>query len=359
MKKLFLSLGVLGILLISPGASAAEINPNIPGTNPTYGSPEGILGNAYQFALLLGGLLAFGAIVYGSILYILGAANPEKKSEGKDRITQALLGLVLLLGAGIILNLVNPQILAKNPQGPSFLIKGLEGIRDTIDPSTTFQEYNKDHEVFEAARKRAAANTQEIHDLETQAAKLRLEGKTSEALKLEKEAANLHTNSATDFFTEKAKLLAKEGAPTEVQKEALNRIYDSRIKEFLDKKDQEAAAAALFERFKANVNFDAEVTANGMEARLKQSAIEMAQAAARAGAGAGAAGAQLPNTTKVASDVNKIMQQISNSAETRARDLDKNDPPKAQAMREAASAAISKIKESCAKKNLTCKDFKP
>ena len=64
----------------------------------------------YQFALMIGGVLAFGAIVYGGILYAASAGNPSKQSEGKEWIKSALFGLLLLAGAYLILYTINPNL---------------------------------------------------------------------------------------------------------------------------------------------------------------------------------------------------------------------------------------------------------
>lgn len=90
-------------------ATIITINPSVPGTNNISSFP-GLVANFYSFALMLAGVLAFGAIVYGGVLYATGRGNPSKESEGKNWITNALLGLVLLAGAYIILRLVNPQL---------------------------------------------------------------------------------------------------------------------------------------------------------------------------------------------------------------------------------------------------------
>ncbi|HUZ92371.1 MAG TPA: hypothetical protein VNG29_00025, partial [Candidatus Paceibacterota bacterium] len=47
---------------------------------------------------------------YGGIKYTLAAGNPSKQSDGKEWVKGALYGLLLLVGAYLILNLINPQL---------------------------------------------------------------------------------------------------------------------------------------------------------------------------------------------------------------------------------------------------------
>ena len=106
------------------GAHAAELNLNIPVDNPST-NPAGIVANFYEFALAIGGLLAFGAIIFGAIKWTVSAGNPSQISDAKQWITDALLGLLLLVGAYLILNVINPCLtdlrlpkleqIAKNP----------------------------------------------------------------------------------------------------------------------------------------------------------------------------------------------------------------------------------------------------
>ena len=91
-------------------AYGAGIKPIIPGPNPPETGPFGAIGNLYTLALGVSGLLAFGSIVYGAIVYTLAAGNPGGQNEGKEWIKQALLGLLLLVGAYIILNTINPAL---------------------------------------------------------------------------------------------------------------------------------------------------------------------------------------------------------------------------------------------------------
>lgn len=115
-KWMYLGIGLLlifGFYLNTATADSAPVNISIPGTsvatqqNP---NPAGIIINFYQFALMLGGLLAFVIIVFAAIQHTVSADNPSKQSDAKDMIKQALLGLLLLAGAYIVLNTINPRL---------------------------------------------------------------------------------------------------------------------------------------------------------------------------------------------------------------------------------------------------------
>jgi len=100
----------LFVVPLSAFGDAVKINPVIPGGQPTD-DPAGIVSNFYRFALMIGGVLAFGAIVWGGIKYTVAAGNPSAQSEGKEWIRGALWGLLLLGGATLILMTINPAIL--------------------------------------------------------------------------------------------------------------------------------------------------------------------------------------------------------------------------------------------------------
>ncbi|MGC9968261.1 MAG: hypothetical protein ABSC29_00835 [Minisyncoccia bacterium] len=93
-------------------AHAATVNLNIPGSSVPSADIPGIIRNIYDFALLAAGILAFGAIVWGGIRYATGKGNPSSETEGKSWITNALLGLLLLVGAYIVLYTINPDIVS-------------------------------------------------------------------------------------------------------------------------------------------------------------------------------------------------------------------------------------------------------
>lgn len=81
--------------------------------------PAGYVARLYQFGLMIAGLLAFAGIIYGSVKYILSAGNMASLDDAKEQIRQAIYGLLLLLGAFIILYTINPTLVQlRNPEAP-------------------------------------------------------------------------------------------------------------------------------------------------------------------------------------------------------------------------------------------------
>ena len=113
MKKIFYSLAaIIASFPFVLVARAASISMSIPGTNSDSSStsPAAFVANFYQFALMIAGVLAFGIVVYGGIKYMASSGNPSGQSDAKEWIEAALIGLLLLVGAYFVLNIVNPQL---------------------------------------------------------------------------------------------------------------------------------------------------------------------------------------------------------------------------------------------------------
>ncbi len=69
----------------------------------------------YNFGIAIVGIVAVGMIVAGGV-YISTSGAVDKRSEGKDMITSAILGIVLLFGSYVLLRTVNPDlVLLKDP----------------------------------------------------------------------------------------------------------------------------------------------------------------------------------------------------------------------------------------------------
>lgn len=94
-------------------AHAITISATIPATTAGAANattPGGYINSFYQFALLIGGVLALAVVVYGGILYMTSIGNPSGVEEAKKWLEAALFGIILLAGAYMILNIINPQL---------------------------------------------------------------------------------------------------------------------------------------------------------------------------------------------------------------------------------------------------------
>ncbi len=64
----------------------------------------------YNYALAAVGVAALGAIIFGGIKYTVSAGNPSGQADAISWITGAVWGLVLLLGANLLLRTINPKL---------------------------------------------------------------------------------------------------------------------------------------------------------------------------------------------------------------------------------------------------------
>lgn len=86
------------------------------GNCPSAATPAGYVAQLYQFGLMIAGFVAFGSIVYGALKKVLAAGNIAGQQDANEQITSAIWGLVLLLGAYLILHTINPSLVSlSNP----------------------------------------------------------------------------------------------------------------------------------------------------------------------------------------------------------------------------------------------------
>lgn len=64
----------------------------------------------YYFIVGIAGLAAFTMLVWGGVQWLTSAGNPSKITSAKDRLTSALLGLLIILGSWLILQVINPDL---------------------------------------------------------------------------------------------------------------------------------------------------------------------------------------------------------------------------------------------------------
>lgn len=66
----------------------------------------------YRYAVTVAGLLAGVMFVVGGFQYLTAGGDASRVSKGRDRITDAVIGLALVLGAYVILLTVNPDLVS-------------------------------------------------------------------------------------------------------------------------------------------------------------------------------------------------------------------------------------------------------
>ena len=90
--------------------------------------------NLYKYLVGLAGILAVIEIIWGG-LEISTKDSVSKKSDGRERIIQALLGLVLVLSPYLVFYIINPSILNLSLNLPPINL-AIPGVVDTKPPIT-------------------------------------------------------------------------------------------------------------------------------------------------------------------------------------------------------------------------------
>lgn len=71
-----------------------------------FNTPGGILSRVLDFAFPLAGIILFVMIIWGGFEILSGATTPKAKDAGKQRVTNAVIGFILLFSAYWIAQLV-------------------------------------------------------------------------------------------------------------------------------------------------------------------------------------------------------------------------------------------------------------
>jgi len=122
MKLFFKILPINLLFLFSKSALAQEelkLLAPLPGmSSTTIPSPGEYISKLYQFGLGIAGGLAMLMIIWGAVEWVISGAI-DRKADAKDRITQAIFGLVLLLASVLILSTINPNLVTFKDIVPS------------------------------------------------------------------------------------------------------------------------------------------------------------------------------------------------------------------------------------------------
>ncbi len=118
-KKLFLMIALCCLIFLLAGKTQAQeykIMEAIPGffqAGSVLGLAE-LISAIYKMAIWIVGIAALFMITIGGFLYATSAGNTATAGNGKRFIKDALLGLVVALGAYFILNFFNPDLVNTN-----------------------------------------------------------------------------------------------------------------------------------------------------------------------------------------------------------------------------------------------------
>jgi len=101
----FLSFAIFGL--------AQEVKyPSVPGApsiSPTTNFPQ-YAKYLFNFFIIVGGIIALGALIYAAILWITSAGNPAQIERAKNKALASLLGLIILVSCYFIVVTINPRL---------------------------------------------------------------------------------------------------------------------------------------------------------------------------------------------------------------------------------------------------------
>ncbi len=105
-------IGLLFLILTVPIAGADEGKPidEIAKEQKQFLNIASQIGNLYNWAVGIGGLVALGVLIYGGLLYSTSAGNPSRQGDAKEWMFGSLIGLSILFGSYMILSIVNPEL---------------------------------------------------------------------------------------------------------------------------------------------------------------------------------------------------------------------------------------------------------
>lgn len=118
MKRILFSLLILEIILLlflilapanAQTSNATNLEVPIMGETEVSDIPSYIV-LVYQFAVGIVGLAALIMIVIGAYLYMTSHGNASQAEKGKEYITDAILGLIIVLVSYVILRTINPNL---------------------------------------------------------------------------------------------------------------------------------------------------------------------------------------------------------------------------------------------------------
>ncbi len=124
MRKKYNSLILFGIVfglkfvsslpIFAAQSANTAVNVDYPAFLNSSSSIPSFISGLYDYAIGISGTLAIIMIIYGGIKYLASGGNESALGDAKDRVTNAIWGLLLLAGSYLVLNTINPQLVSLN-----------------------------------------------------------------------------------------------------------------------------------------------------------------------------------------------------------------------------------------------------
>lgn len=106
----FLLLGIFFLIPVSHASYNYTPLESVPGFEGTSSDLKGFIESIYQFGIWTVGIAAVLMLTIGGFMYMVSAGNTSKTGIAKGIITDAILGLIIALGAYLILYVINPDL---------------------------------------------------------------------------------------------------------------------------------------------------------------------------------------------------------------------------------------------------------
>ncbi len=142
--------GITGVVPGESGAAPCYYLKKAPGSTSSEkaGSLPDYIAGIYYLGVRLGGLIALLMLMIGGAEWVFAQGSPEKISKSKERMVNALVGLMLLLVSYTILNLINPQLVNLKPLN-------LEPVKAIVETPTPEKEAAAKIEITNNNREQA------------------------------------------------------------------------------------------------------------------------------------------------------------------------------------------------------------
>lgn len=228
-KRYFLILIILAAIsayaipYINALAVDYKLSVPIPGESGTIQEPPQYILMLFRFSLAIAGLLALGMIIFGAIQYTTSAGNVARQQDAKDRITSAIYGIILLVGATLILTTINPDLALLKWEKPASIDIESESIKWGTTYKKILANYQAKLKELEEERARIEQE-KKIADADSKEAAIILAAAEKNPNTSPKDLLSLRIKNEEKIITDNKKIVERSNKDLEITQVRLNKI---------------------------------------------------------------------------------------------------------------------------------------